>query len=128
MGAITARLAAALNRSTLLSNPNQPDGEVVSSYYRDPMGITNHYSRAVHEASLDGRGYAFPYDDVAPREEENVAGTVADGDPGVFVVAVGGEAVLPLGSRADGRTGTGVLRSMVRGVVTWLGRRFYSRG
>ncbi|KAK0710977.1 CBM6-containing protein, partial [Lasiosphaeris hirsuta] len=88
MGNVTARLAAAFNRSTLLTNTNQPDGETIGSYYRD--NITNHYSRIVHKYNSDGRGYAFPYDDVAPSDRENVAGTVADQNPGEFVVAVGG--------------------------------------
>jgi len=94
MGNITARLAAAFNRSTLVSNPNQPDGEAVSRYYRDHP-ITNHYSRIVHGVNRDGKGYAFPYDDVAPRDEDNVAGVVAGDDPAVFIVAIGGEAVIP---------------------------------
>ncbi|KAK3401138.1 hypothetical protein B0T20DRAFT_161141 [Sordaria brevicollis] len=88
-GNVGARLAAAFNRSTLLINPNQPAGEVVGTFYRS-HSVTNHYSRVVHENSPGGRGYAFPYDDVSRTEEENVAGTVAAGDPKVFVVAVGG--------------------------------------
>ncbi|KAK3333467.1 glycoside hydrolase family 64 protein [Cercophora scortea] len=92
MGNITARLAAAFNRSTLLINPSQPDGEDPATYYDNNTadGITNHYSRIVHAANPDGRGYAFPYDDVAPEEKMNVAGTVADGAPVGFAVAVGG--------------------------------------
>ncbi|KAF6836040.1 glucanase B [Colletotrichum plurivorum] len=62
MGAIGARIAAAFNRSTLLTNDQQPQGERVDDYYRDVR--TNHYSRICHEVSPDGRGYAFPYDDV----------------------------------------------------------------
>lgn len=88
-GNVGARLAAAFNRSTLLINPNQPAGEVISTFYKS-NAVTNHYSRVVHENSPGGRGYAFPYDDVSRTEEENVAGTVAAGDPKVFVVAVGG--------------------------------------
>lgn len=38
----------------------------------------------------DGRGYAFPYDDVVPDGGEDVAGTLFDGSPSVFTVAVGG--------------------------------------
>ncbi|KAK3950899.1 hypothetical protein QBC32DRAFT_345367 [Pseudoneurospora amorphoporcata] len=88
-GNVGARLAAAFNRSTLLINPNQPAGEVIGTFYKN-NAVTNHYSRVVHENSPRGRGYAFPYDDVSRTEEENVAGTVAAGDPKVFVVAVGG--------------------------------------
>ncbi|KAK0621477.1 glucanase B [Bombardia bombarda] len=90
MGNITARLAAAFNRSTLLVNADQPAGETVASYYKDGAVATNHYARIVHAANADGKGYAFPYDDVAPEERLGVAGTVSDGNPGVFAVAVGG--------------------------------------
>ena len=90
---VATRLAAAFNRSTLLTNPRQPDGESVASYYRE--AITNHYARIVHEANLDRRGYTFAYDDVSPSDDQNVAGIVVDGNPDVFVVAVGGPAKLP---------------------------------
>ncbi|PFH59754.1 hypothetical protein XA68_11935 [Ophiocordyceps unilateralis] len=50
---IGARLAAALNRSTLLANPDQPHGEVVDRYYQE--AVTNHYARACHEAAIEGR-------------------------------------------------------------------------
>ncbi|KAL0473763.1 glycoside hydrolase family 64 protein [Neurospora intermedia] len=88
-GNVGARLAAALNRSTLLINNNQPAGEEISTFYKS-NNITNHYSRVVHQNSPKGKGYAFPYDDVSRTEKENVAGTVAAGDPKVFIVAVGG--------------------------------------
>lgn len=60
--AIIPRLAAAFNRSTLLTASTIP--APASEYYR--QGITNHYARIVHEANIDGIGYAFPYDDVTP--------------------------------------------------------------
>lgn len=49
---IGARLAAAFNRSTLLDNANQPEGEKVGLYYHHP--VTNHYARACHETSVGG--------------------------------------------------------------------------
>lgn len=52
-GAITARLAAAFNRSTLLETNEVPGN---GGYYQN--AITNHYSRIVHQTNLDGRGYA----------------------------------------------------------------------
>jgi hypothetical protein len=52
-GAITARLAAAFNRSTLLQTNMVPAS---AGYYQDR--VTNHYSRIVHQNNLDGRGYA----------------------------------------------------------------------
>lgn len=88
MGNITARLAAAFNRSTLLTNSNQPAGEVVSNYYRET--VTNHYSRIVHETVANGKGYAFPYDDVAASDDANVAGTVSDTNPKLLTVTFGG--------------------------------------
>ncbi|KAI1772471.1 glycoside hydrolase family 64 protein [Hypoxylon cercidicola] len=90
MGALGARLAAAFNRSTLLANDRQPDGERVASYYA--ASPTNHYARICHAANLDGRGYAFPYDDVVPDGDAgpDQAGTVFDGSPRLLTVTVGG--------------------------------------
>lgn len=85
---ISARLAAAFNRSTLLTDTNQPDGEVVSNYYTN--SVTNHYARICHETTLDGRGYAFPYDDVGPSGGADQSGSVYDGSPKLLTVTVGG--------------------------------------
>lgn len=87
---VIPRLAAAFNRSQLLNTPgNQfPNGGNPSMYYQDIT--TNHYSRAVHAVQKDGRGYAFPYDDVVPDGGQDVAGTLHAGDPQVFTIAVGG--------------------------------------
>jgi len=89
--AVIPRLAAAYNRSILLSTPgNQfPNGSNPSQYYKD-LETTNHYSRIVHEVQKDGRGYAFPYDDVVPDGGQDVAGTLFDGSPELFTFAVGG--------------------------------------
>jgi len=89
--AVIPRLAAAFNRSILLSTPgNQfPNGSRPSEYYRD-YETTNHYSRIVHQVQKDGRGYAFPYDDVVPDGGQDVAGTIFTGDPQLFTIAVGG--------------------------------------
>ncbi|KAJ5579808.1 uncharacterized protein N7459_005793 [Penicillium hispanicum] len=86
--AITARLAAAFNRSTLLTDPNQPDGEVVADYYQNT--VTNHYARICHATALDNRGYAFPYDDVGPSDGADQSGAVYDGSPKLLTVTVGG--------------------------------------
>ena len=86
--AITPRLAAGFNRSTLQLGKVEPDGVNPSQYYQ--QSPTNHYSRIVHAANLDGRGYAFPYDDVVPNNGNDVAGTVFDPNPTKLVVAVGG--------------------------------------
>ena len=86
-GAITARLSAAFNRSTLLINEVQPSGSPSSYYQTSP---TNHYARVVHAANIGGVGYAFPYDDVTPNDGENQSGSVFSGNPQLLTVAVGG--------------------------------------
>lgn len=88
MANITARLAAAFNRSTLLINTSQPDNENVSNYYQD--AITNHYSRICHLVNLDKRGYAFPYDDVGPSSGVDQSGSVYDSNPKLLTITVGG--------------------------------------
>jgi hypothetical protein len=87
--AVIPRLAAAFNRSTLLLPTDQfPNGNHPGDYYRN--AITNHYARIVHSVQRDGRGYAFPYDDVVPDGGSDVAGVVYDGSPRLFTVGVGG--------------------------------------
>ncbi len=88
MGALIARISAAFNRTTLLTDTDQPDGENPSTYYTN--SVTNHYARIVHAANLDGRGYAFPYDDVTPTGGADQSGFVADANPVLWTVAVGG--------------------------------------
>lgn len=86
-GAIAARLAAALNRSSLLvsGGNNNPDGVTPSQYYQD--SITNHYARLVHKyASI---GYAFPYDDVGPTGSAPVDGHIQDGAPTSWTITLG---------------------------------------
>ena len=87
MGAITARLCAALNRSTLISDANQPNGENPAHYYT--TSPTNHYARIVHQTSHNGLGYAFPYDDVTPTGGVNQSGFVAAANPSLLTVTVG---------------------------------------
>ncbi len=87
MLAILPRLAAAFNRSTLLIDANQPDGENPADYYASP--ITNHYARIVHATTTGGRGYAFPYDDVAPTGGADQSGAVSDPDPALLTVTLG---------------------------------------
>ncbi len=88
MGALTARISAAFNRCTLLIDASQPDGENPANYYKNAM--TNHYARIVHATNLDGRGYAFPYDDVAPTGGADQSGAVNDPNPTLLTVTVGG--------------------------------------
>ncbi|PHH84969.1 hypothetical protein CDD83_1102 [Cordyceps sp. RAO-2017] len=82
-----ARIVAALNRSTLLVNANQPEGERVELYYRER--VTNHFARICHQTSVEGRGYAFPYDDVSSSTGVDQSGFVNDPNPRQLTVGVG---------------------------------------
>lgn len=84
---IGARIAAAFNRSTLLVNAKQPEGERVDNYYKE--AITNHYSRICHKTSIESRGYAFPYDDVGSSSGQDQSGFLNDPNPKVLTVSVG---------------------------------------
>lgn len=86
--AAVARLCAAFIRTTLLlpGGNVQPSLPASSYYTADP---TDHYSRLIHKHEVDGRGYAFPYDDVNPGDE-NASGTVSSGRPSTLTVYVGG--------------------------------------
>ncbi|MFF2524629.1 glycoside hydrolase family 64 protein [Streptomyces liangshanensis] len=72
-GPISRTLCAGFNRSTLLTNPNQPDASA-ANFYRD--GVTNHYARLLHDRMADGKAYAFAFDDVGAHES-----LVNDGNP-----------------------------------------------
>jgi hypothetical protein len=87
MLAIVPRLAAAFNRTTLLIDSDQPDGENPSDYYTNSP--TNQYARIVHATTLDGLGYAFPFDDVTPDGGVNQSGPVVSASPAVWTVTVG---------------------------------------
>ncbi|MEU9128424.1 beta-1,3-glucanase family protein [Kitasatospora sp. NPDC048540] len=87
MGNLSARLAAAFNRTTLLDNPHQPDGENPAAFYT--RARTNHYARILHTTTPDGLGYAFPYDDVHPANVD-FEGKVQSGSPTRFTITVGG--------------------------------------
>jgi hypothetical protein len=81
-GAITARVGAALNRTTLLDNSQQPDSNA-STFYKKPQ--TNLYSMVMHANSLDGRAYGFAFDDVGGFQP-----TVADPNPTALEVTLEG--------------------------------------
>ncbi|KAI4288917.1 MAG: hypothetical protein L6R35_001810 [Caloplaca aegaea] len=87
-GNLGARIAAGLNRSTMLTSNLHP-GPSPADYYRGP-GPTNHYSRIVHAVNEDRLGYTFPYDDVTPSGGQDQSGKVADRSPQSFTVTVGG--------------------------------------
>ncbi|SOD64045.1 Beta-1,3-glucanase [Streptomyces zhaozhouensis] len=73
VGPLARTLCAGFNRTTLLDNPNQPDPDN-SNFYQDEN--TNHYARVIHEQMVDGKAYAFAFDDVGNHES-----LVHDGDP-----------------------------------------------
>ncbi|THA44970.1 glycoside hydrolase family 64 protein [Streptomyces sp. A1136] len=64
-GPISRTLCAGYNRSTLLTNPNQPDANG-TDFYRD--AVSNQYSRIIHEQMADGKAYGFAFDDVGAHE------------------------------------------------------------
>lgn len=86
-GNITARLTAAFNRTTLLINSNQPNGENPETYYQN--ALTNHYSRIVHEQVYGNLGYAFPYDDVHPDGGISYEGRIQSSSPLKWTITIG---------------------------------------
>ncbi len=85
LGNLSARLAAAFNRTTLHLNASQPLGERIGTFYDNPR--TNHYARIVHAETADGLGYSFPYDDVH-NPSFDVQGKVASTTPTLLTVRV----------------------------------------
>ncbi|MFI9354375.1 beta-1,3-glucanase family protein [Streptomyces lydicus] len=61
-GPVAAVLGAALNRSTLTSQARQPTTDPAAFYQQR---LTNHYAKAMHAATRDGKAYGFAFDDVA---------------------------------------------------------------
>ncbi|WP_030543591.1 glycoside hydrolase family 64 protein [Streptomyces albus] len=61
-GPVAAVLGAGFNRSTLLTDAAQPSTDP-AAFYRGEL--TNHYAKAVHAATEDGKAYGFAFDDVA---------------------------------------------------------------
>ncbi|MFD3943345.1 beta-1,3-glucanase family protein [Streptomyces sp. NPDC058579] len=113
MGALAARISAAFNRSTLLAIDRLPEGENPAGYYT--TSPTNHYARLVHAHTGEGRGYAFPYDDVTPTDGADQSGFVTAGDPTLLTVSLG-----PLGG------GEGASAGLPTG--QWLSLRVTNRG
>lgn len=83
---IIPQLASAFNRSTLLESAAIPSP--LATFYGN--AVTNHYARIVHGVNVDGKGYAFPYDDVDPVEGTDQSGEVHDPSPAMVLVTVGG--------------------------------------
>ena len=87
--AVAARICAAFVRTTYKkpNGDNQPKPDP-STYYQETR--THHYSRIIHELESDGKGYTFPYDDVAP-QGENPAGLLRASQPKSLTFWVGGK-------------------------------------
>ncbi len=73
VGPIARTLCAAFHRSTLGFIHTQPSLDPSRFYTRS---ITDHYSRAMHASSVDGKAYGFAFDDVGHFES-----LVHDGAP-----------------------------------------------
>lgn len=61
-GPVAAVLGAALNRTTLLDSTEQPTTDPGGFYQASTAHV---YSRTMHENTVDGKAYGFPFDDVA---------------------------------------------------------------
>lgn len=80
--AVVPRICAALNRGTFsCKGGNVQPGPASEQYYAADVP-KNWYSAITHRHEIDGRGYAFPYDDVVPDGGFDVAGVLADPTPG----------------------------------------------
>ncbi|PRX45917.1 beta-1,3-glucanase [Prauserella shujinwangii] len=79
-GPVASILGAGFNRSVLHDQPAQPSTDPATFYRR---GVTNHYARALHENTVDGRAYGFAFDDVA-----GFASYVQDPAPASFHVTL----------------------------------------
>lgn len=87
--AVIPRLCAGFHRGTLLVEGGDVQPRLTPPHYYEARP-NNFYSMFAHEVEVDGRGYAFPYDDVAPSWQEDVSGAVAAADPSLLTVYVGG--------------------------------------
>lgn len=73
VGPIARTLCAALTRGTLGRLDTQPSGTATDFYQGDPANL---YAKAIHQNMVDGKAYAFAFDDV-----QNQESLVHDGDP-----------------------------------------------
>ncbi|CAL5867992.1 uncharacterized protein PFLUO_LOCUS2215 [Penicillium psychrofluorescens] len=89
--AVVPRLCAAFDRSTFLLRGGNVQPSLDSSHYYT-TSPTDYYSKIVHEQEVDGRGYAFAYDDVNPPDDDgsNASGLLNDPDPSLLSITIGG--------------------------------------
>ena len=87
--AVVPRLCAAMNRGTaLLPRGNVQPQLPPSRYY--VTSTNNRYSALVHATEAGGRGYTFPYDDVATSVRYDAAGVLIGRGSGELTVVIGG--------------------------------------
>jgi hypothetical protein len=73
VGPIARSLCAALQRGTLGSQPVEPSTDPATFYQNQPVNL---YNKLIHDHMVDGKAYAFAFDDVANQES-----LVHSGDP-----------------------------------------------
>ncbi|KAL1633438.1 hypothetical protein SLS58_011069 [Diplodia intermedia] len=109
-------LCADFNRSTLLENRETPDPDGRKDYYRN--AVTNHYAKIVHATTADGKGYAFPYDDVTPVGGKDQSGLVQSTDPQTLTVTVELLVVMIAGSETTATLLSGLTFYLLRNPAT----------
>lgn len=79
-GDIKNQVSSALNRTILLNSDSSTWCDP-SQYYLN--SITNYYAKILHELSIDGKSYAFPYDDKCEQSS-----TIVDTSPREIVLTL----------------------------------------
>ena len=87
--AVVPRLCAAFHRTSLLINGGNVQPSLNSSFYYTGTP-TNWYSKVVHTFEIDSKGYAFSYDDVTPSGGTDQSGLLANPNPQLLAITVGG--------------------------------------
>jgi hypothetical protein len=85
---VAPRLCAAFQRATLLLKGGEIQPSLDPSFYYT-ISPNNFYSKFVHELELDGKGYAFPYDDVDPSGADQ-SGLIASQSPKLLTITING--------------------------------------
>ncbi|WP_433367268.1 beta-1,3-glucanase family protein [Actinoplanes sp. CA-142083] len=80
VGPIARTLCAALQRGTLGTIDTQPGGTAADFYQGDPANL---YAKVIHANMVDGKAYAFAFDDVGNQES-----LVHDGDPRLAAITM----------------------------------------
>ncbi|WP_203819812.1 beta-1,3-glucanase family protein [Paractinoplanes ferrugineus] len=80
VGPIARTLCAALTRGTLGTLDTQPSGTAADFYKNKPADL---YAKVIHDNMVDGKAYAFAFDDV-----QNQESLVHDGDPRLATITM----------------------------------------